>query len=369
MRRKKARRSRRRPASMTEPVIITKAIVLDGCAGVIIDGNGKGTVVTLTADRATLKNLTIRNSGRLHNQVMPGCASRAASMSSGMCESRMRCSASTCTRPTTTCCAAITSPPTTCRLELRGDSIRLWYSNANTLEDNVIEDARDFVGLVFPTTGSSGTTGSGAAATASISCMRTANQVTDNEIADCVVGVFLMYSNDIEVRHNRILRAWGASGMGIGFKETSGAVHDRQCHHRQCDRHLSRSVAMGPRGDQSNSRTTRIAYNGIGVEFHTDWKGNNFRDNTFISNFTQLSVRGRRHGTSAKAGRATTGMTSPGFDQDGDGKGDSPYRDLHLCRPAVDGTALRLVFPRRTGAGSARFCRAAGTVLANRACW
>ena len=71
----------------------------------------------------------------------------------------------------------------------------------------------------------------------------------------------------------------------------------------------------------------RLAYNGVGVVFHNDWHGNEFRDNEFLGNFTQVAVRG--------GGGATRNLWSgnywddyEGFDRDGDGRGDTPY-ELH----------------------------------------
>jgi nitrous oxidase accessory protein len=39
-----------------------------------------------------------------------------------------------------------------------------------------------------------------------------------------MVGVFLMYSDGVEIRGNRITGSVGATGMGIGFKESSDVL-------------------------------------------------------------------------------------------------------------------------------------------------
>jgi nitrous oxidase accessory protein len=149
------------------------------------------------------------------------------------------------------------------------------------------------------------------------------NLVERNEISDCVVGVFLMYANDITVRGNQILRAWGASGMGVGFKETSGAiVEDNLILGNAVGIYLDPSP-WDPEATNEFHRN-QVAYNGIGVEFHTDWTGNNFSDNNFLSNFTQVSVRGR--GTALREGwHGNHWDDYAGFDKDGDGEGDAPF--------------------------------------------
>jgi nitrous oxidase accessory protein len=67
-----------------------------------------------------------------------------------------------------------------------------------------------------------------------------------------------------------------------------------------------------------------IAYNGIGVEFHTEWRGNHFRRNSFVSNFTQISVRGRGSAVN-ESWEGNYWDDYAGFDKDGDRVGDVPY--------------------------------------------
>ncbi len=69
-----------------------------------------------------------------------------------------------------------------------------------------------------------------------------------------------------------------------------------------------------------------IAYNGIGIEFHTEWRGgNHFRRNSFVSNFTQISVRGRGSAINESWEGNYWDDYAGGFDKDGDRVGDVPY--------------------------------------------
>ena len=54
------------------PVVIDRPVVIDGQGSAVIDGGLEGTVVIIASDGVTLKNLTIRNSGRLHNKLDAG---------------------------------------------------------------------------------------------------------------------------------------------------------------------------------------------------------------------------------------------------------------------------------------------------------
>ena len=50
------------------------------------------------------------------------------------------------------------------------------------------------------------------------------NLVENNRFYNNSVGIFLMYSDGVKVRGNLITNATGATGVGIGFKETSDVV-------------------------------------------------------------------------------------------------------------------------------------------------
>jgi nitrous oxidase accessory protein len=306
----------------TEQIVIDRPVVLDGSAGVVIDGGGFGTVVTLSATGATLKNLTIRNSGRLHNKVDAGL--RISGDFNVVRDVRIENSlfGIDMTQADNNVIRRVHINSKDMKLELRGDSIRVWYSNNNKLEDLTVEDARDIViwyseGVVIRDSrirrGRYG-----------IHFMYAHNNTVErNEVSDCVVGIFLMYANGIVVRDNQVLRAWGASGTGIGFKESSGAVIEgNEIIGNATGIYLDTSP-----WEQDIINTFEdniIAYNGIGIEFLTDWTGNDLRDNSFISNFTQVSVKGG--GTALRLNWLGNYWDDyAGFDHDRDGRGDVPY--------------------------------------------
>ena len=305
-----------------ENLVITRPVVLDGRNGVIIDGGGKGTVMKLSADGATIKNLTLRNSGRLHNKLDAGLhmkgdfnVIRDVKIEEVLFGIDMSQASNNVLR-------RVDISSKEMGLEIRGDAIRIWYSNNNKLEDMTIEDSRDIViwyseGVVIRNSRIRG-------GRYGIHFMYAHNNVVENnEITDCVVGVFLMYANDITVQDNDILRSWGASGVGIGFKETSGAQVLRNNLIGNASGIYLDPSPWDP--DKINTfEDNVIAYNGIGIEFHTEWRGNHFRRNAFMSNFTQISVRGR--GSALKESwEGNYWDDYAGFDKDGDRIGDVPY--------------------------------------------
>jgi len=304
------------------PVVIERPVVLDGRGAAVIDGGGEGTVVTIRSDGVTLKSLTIRNSGRLHNNTDAGL--RVKGNFNVVRDVRIENSlfGLDLTEASNNVFRRNYISSKDMPLEMRGDSVRIWYSNDNVFEHNHVEHSRDVV--IWYSSGNRIQHNRIQHGRYGIHFMYAhENFVEHNEISDCVVGVFLMYSNDLKVRHNQILRAWGAAGMGVGFKETSGAVvEDNLILGNAVGIYLDPSP-WDP--DKTNEfHRNEIAYNGIGVEFHTEWTGNHFSDNNFRSNFTQISVRGR--GTALKESWEGNHWDDfAGFDTDGDGIGDAPY--------------------------------------------
>jgi nitrous oxidase accessory protein len=66
------------PGIYAGPVVIEKAVILDGKGQVTIDGQGKGSVLFLKADGVVVKNMIITNSGDSHDRVDAGILVRSS---------------------------------------------------------------------------------------------------------------------------------------------------------------------------------------------------------------------------------------------------------------------------------------------------
>jgi nitrous oxidase accessory protein len=149
------------------------------------------------------------------------------------------------------------------------------------------------------------------------------NIVENNRYFNNAVGIFLMYSDGIVVRGNHIAHAAGPTGVGIGFKETSGLIiEDNEILY--CASGLYIDVSPFQPDMINRFERNLIAYNGIGIRFLNDWQGNLFTDNHFADNLTQVAVTG---GTTANRNVWTGNRWSDyqGFDADGNRRGDTPY--------------------------------------------
>lgn len=305
-----------------EHVVIRKPVVLDGSAGVVLDGGGSGTVLEIATSGVTVKSLTLRNSGRLHNQIDAGLRVKGdfnvvkdVKIENSLFGIDLHQANNNILRRNTIDGQGIPA-------DLRGDSIRLWYSTGNEISENHILNSRDFV--IWYSSENKIVRNRIHDSRYGIHFMYGhRNKMSDNDIANCVVGVFLMYSNDNAISRNRIVRAWGASGMGVGLKDSSGAV---LADNEIVGNAIGISLDLSP-SDPETPNTfagNRLAFNGVGISFNNDWEGNIFEANAISSNFTQVAVGGG--GTALREEwKHNYWDDYSGFDRDGDGHGDGPY--------------------------------------------
>lgn len=311
------------PGVYAGQVVITRPISIDGGGKATVDAGGKGSVFVLETNGAQLRGLTLRGSGENHDTLDAGVQIRgdhnivednviedclfgvdlAQSDENVIRNNRIR--------------------SKDLELGLRGDSVRLWYSRGNQILGNRIENTRDMVVWYSADNRIIGNRVRGSRYALHFMYSK-ANEVEDNDYRDNMVGVFLMYSDDVKIRRNRIVGAQGATGMGVGFKESSGVLLEEN-EIIYCAKGIYLDISPYETDRANRFLRNLLAYNGVGVLFHSQWQGNVFHDNDFVDNFTQVAVRG---GGNAM-GHQWEGNhwdDYQGFDRDGDGDGDRPHR-------------------------------------------
>ena len=310
------------PGVYAGPLLIDKAVTLDGRGQVTIDSGGVGSVIVLKADGATLRGLHLQNTGESHNDLDSGIQVRGSYnvikdnvISDNLFGIDIQ-------QSNNNIVARNLIGSKDFDLGVRGDGIRLWYSNENRIEDNTITDSRDMVvwysrdNVVANNIISGGRYG--------LHFMYAQyNLVKDNRFESNSVGVFLMYSDGVELRGNRISHGIGATGMGIGMKESSDVtLEDNTIVY--CATGIYMDVSPYQPDTTNRIRRNYLAFNSIGMLFHNDWTGNVLEDNRFESNFVQVSVNA---GASAQRNDWDGNYWDDyqGFDRDGDGIGDSVH--------------------------------------------
>jgi nitrous oxidase accessory protein len=302
--------------------VIRRPIAIDGAGRVSIDGGGRGTVVRIEASGVALRGLRITGSGSNHDTVDAGIA--VAASGSRIEDVRIEDCLFGIDLAQSNDNVLLRNHIHSKRREtaLRGDAIRLWYSFRNRIVENELSDVRDFVvwysadNVIARNRISGGRYGLH-------TMYANQNLVEENEFRRNMTGVFLMYSDGVVLRRNRILGAQGSAGVGVGFKESSRVTLEEN-DIVYCATGILLDVSPFEPDTRNLFHRNRIAYNGVGVIFHTDWTGNEFRENEFRGNFAQVAVRGGG-GATRNVWQGNHWDDYEGFDRDRDGVGDTPY--------------------------------------------
>ncbi len=304
------------------PVTVDKPITLDGQGHATIDAGGKGSVVYLETDGATVKNLRLTGSGSSHNDINAGVQVRGNFnvikdniIDDCLFGIDLQQSEYNVVRRNT-----ISSKDHD--LGQRGDSVRLWYSFNNKITGNRIKNVRDMVVWYSADNIIKNNTTSDSRYSLHFMYSRF-NIVEDNSYFNNTVGIFLMYSDGVVVRNNHIAHASGPTGVGIGFKETSDlTIEDNRILY--CATGLYIDVSPFEPDTINSFSNNTVAFNGIGVRFLNDWTGNEFRQNRFSGNLTQIVVSGGKT-ANRNLWEGNYWSDYEGFDLDKDGIGDKPY--------------------------------------------
>lgn len=313
------------PGLYKGPAVIDKSMTLEGQGKVIIDAGGKGTVLLVDSDGVTISGLHLRGSGTSHNDLDSGIQVRGKYnvikdnvITDTLFGIDLQESNNNIVRRN-----KISSKDL--NLGMRGDAIRLWYSYDNRILDNEVTNSRDVVVWYSRDNTIARNTGSGGRYSLHFMYSQY-NLVEDNVYFDNSVGIFVMYSDGIVLRNNHIRNATGATGVGIGFKETSELIiENNQVLYCASGLYIDTSPWQPDTTNVFNNNL--IAYNGIGANFLSDWTGNEFRENQFKGNLTQVSVSGS--GSAARnLWEGNYWDDYEGFDLNNDNVGDTPH-ELH----------------------------------------
>jgi nitrous oxidase accessory protein len=204
----------------------------------------------------------------------------------------------------------------------RGDGVRLWYSMRNRIEDNVLEDSRDFV--IWYSNDNHIARNVGRRGRYALHFMYAQhNVVEENRYDDNSVGIYVMYTDGVEIRNNVISHSLGPTGMGIGFTEASDSVLEGNSI-VYCAIGIDSDLSPFQPGSTITIKNNRVAYNGVGLSFTGDKTGMVIENNVFEGNLDPVAHTGGRS-TKDLGWKGNYWDDYQGFDRDGDGVGDTPY--------------------------------------------
>ncbi|NOX16395.1 MAG: nitrous oxide reductase family maturation protein NosD [Epsilonproteobacteria bacterium] len=306
-------------------IIINKPLIIDGKnQKAIIEGDGNGTVIKITSSYVTLKNLSIRHSGAEHERVDAG-----VSVVKAQHIKILNC------RFTDTLFGIdlqqvddseiannyITSKPFS--LGLRGDAIRVWYSNDNVLRGNYITKSRDFI--IWYSHGNLIEKNYADYSRYSLHFMYTGkNIVKDNVYKHNSVGIFFMYSRDTVATGNVIENSLGTTGLGIGLKDSSNYIIKNNTL-IYCARGLYLDRSPYQPGTHNYIQNNKLLYNSVAVYFHSLSTANIFKNNIIKGNIENVINDSYNKRVTQNKWIGNYWDNYQGFDKNRDGIGDTPH--------------------------------------------
>jgi nitrous oxidase accessory protein len=307
------------PGVYPGPLTVSLAIRLVGEPGAVIDGGGDGTVLTLTADGTEVSDLTIRGGGDdLSHDDAVVLLRDARDITVERCHVEAQAfgiylrggGGHHILRNAVRGNPALASPR-------RGNGIHLWHTQGNELRDNRLTSVRDGIYLSFAHE----------------------NLIHGNHGTGLRYGIHYMYSERNTLEGNRFESCTG--GIALMFSMNNRIADNEATDNRDfgilCQQ-LERSLlahnhtARNGRGffleNSANNRfvDNRVEDNGVGVFLTAGSEANVFTRNDFADNLVQVFQDRYAPNAWSDGGRGNVWSDYTGFDWNGDGVGEAPYR-------------------------------------------
>lgn len=313
------------PGVYQGPATIRHTMVIDGDHRAVIQGDGRGTVLSVEADGVTLRGLRLRGSGDSHDRVDAGLLLQGDGhrVEDNDFEDVLFGLHLKGVNRTLIKGNRVTGKPL--GVGLRGDALRLWNSRNNRIEDNRFARARDLTVTNSPDNRFTGNHFSdGRYGMHLIFSPRL--HIENNRLTHTGTGIVGLYSPGLTLRGNYIAHALTDGGAGIMIKESpQSVVENNQILHcavgLKADASLDATNALVVRGNQ-------FAHNIVGLAFYGETGGHQFMDNRFERNLTTVAVSAPGVG-SANIWRDNHWDEYQGFDRNRDGVGDTAH-ELYL---------------------------------------
>ncbi|MBZ0114058.1 MAG: nitrous oxide reductase family maturation protein NosD, partial [Thermoanaerobaculia bacterium] len=219
-------------------------------------------------------------------------------------------------------------------LPRRGDAIRIWYSNGVDVVGNRVESSRDVVLWYSEDLEiSNNRVRDGRYGLHFMYCDDA--EIRGNSLIDNSVGAFLMYSRRLRLINNFIAGNHGPSGYGIGLKDMDDALLENNLF---IGNRVGAYLDNSPREITSHSTITHnlFAANDLGIRLMPNVRRADIVKNSFVENREQVAIAGGGGDPTANIWEANYWSDYRGFDLDGDGTGDIPYRAERLFESLAD---------------------------------
>ena len=311
-------------------IIIDRSLKLLGTASSVIDGQGKGRVVTVAAPNVVVQGVTIRHSGTSLATEDSGIFVTADGDSVRIDDNRLEhnligvyLKGPDDAVVRSNVIVGSTDP----HVNDRGNGVQVWNAPGALVEHNHIRYGRDGI---FVTTSRN-------------------NIFRHNHLQDLRFAIHYMYTNDSEVSNNL------STGNHVGyalmysdrlkiFNNVSSADRDRGLFFNYANNaEISGNQVRGGvdkcvfiyNANINNIHGNTFSDCQIGIHFTAGSERNQVYDNVFVNNRTQVKYVGTRHVEWSFDGRGNYWSDNPAFDLNDDGIADQPYQPNDLVDQIV----------------------------------
>lgn len=305
------------------PVVIDRPLTITG-AGAIIDGQGRGTVVTITGDDVTISGITVQNSGRSSPELDAGIkinkGADRARIEGNRIENNLHGVDVHGSRDSVVAKNVIIGL-TLARMNDRGNGVYVWNAPGTVVEGNDISLGRDGI---FSNTSRKGT-------------------YRNNLIHDLRFAVHYMYTNDSEVSGN--ISIGNHLGYAIMFSDRVQLHDNLSLWDRDYGVMMNYSNGSDVVGNLvRGAKKCTFIYNAhknliwgnrfegcaIGIHFTAGSERNAISENAFLGSRNQVKYVGTKMVEWSLEGRGNYWSDHPAFDLNGDGLADSVFRPNDL---------------------------------------
>lgn len=159
----------------------------------------------------------------------------------------------------------------------------------------------------------------------------------NNRFEDNGAGVAVMYSRRVKMEHNMFVRNWGASSYGLLLKE----ITDSELRYNEF---TGNTIGIRSEGsDRVNIHHNRFHRNGWAIRIMASSMDNLITQNNFIDNAFDVSTNSRQNNNRFENNYWDK---YSGYDLNGDGIGDIPYRPVRLFSLIVERNPMALMLLR-----------------------
>ena len=318
---------------------ITRPVEVVGEGSPVIDGEGKGEIILVTADSVALRGLHLKRVGVSYTQDR---AAIRVSNASGCDISRNRIDEAL--------YGIYLAKVNDCRIELNqlsasgktestsGNGIHLWTARGIRIAGNTVRGYRDGIYFEFVhdteviQNVSEGNIRYGLHFMYSDDCWYTGNTFRKNGS-----GVAVMYTNRVHMTANRFEDNWGSAAYGLLLKE----INDSRLERNVFVNNTSGLIADGANRIQATANV--FERNGWAINVEGSTVDGRFRSNTFLRNTFDVTTNSRDPSSEFEGNYWDEYR---GYDLDRDGIGDVPHPPVRMFAVIVERSPQAIVLLR-----------------------